>query len=80
MATRVIGGNLTGADITVQGYINGDIITRFIADHEPAKVFGQIFAKTISIENGAELIGEVRVGKEIEFPEFTKISSFPIDQ
>lgn len=70
-----IGGNLSGADITVQGFISGDVIANGllqITSH--AKVFGKIFAKTISIENGAELNGKVTVGKEIELPEFTESS------
>ena len=70
-----IGGNLSGTDITVQGYINGDVIANGLLQiSSKAKVYGKIFAKTISIENGAELNGKVTVGKEVELPEFTESS------
>ncbi len=70
-----IGGNLSGADITVQGFINGDVIANGLLQiTSKAKVYGKIFAKTISIENGAELNGKVTVGKEVELPEFTESS------
>lgn len=66
-----IGGNLSGADITIDGYINGDVISDGLLQlSATSKVFGKIFARQISIENGAELNGKVTVGKEVELPEF----------
>lgn len=64
-----IGGNLSGADITIEGYVNGDVLSNgHLHIAQAAKVFGKIFAKKISIDNGAELNGKVTVGEAVEIP------------
>ncbi|KYG82951.1 hypothetical protein AWW67_05855 [Roseivirga seohaensis] len=70
-----IGGNLRGIDITVEGFVNGDVMCKgFLHVTKSAKIFGKIYAKEISIEKGAELNGKVNVGKEIEIPELNTSS------
>lgn len=70
-----IGGNLSGADITIEGYVNGDVLSNghlHIAGQ--ARIFGKIFAKKISVDNGAELNGKVTVGEAVEIPELNTSS------
>lgn len=70
-----IGGNLRGIDITVEGFVNGDVMSKgFLHITKSAKIFGKIYAKEISIEKGAELNGKVNVGKDIEIPELNTSS------
>ena len=65
-----IGGNLSGADITLEGQVNGDIMSNGLLQiTRTAVVSGKVFAKEISIEKGAELNGEVSVGKTTDIPE-----------
>ena len=65
-----IGGTLSGSDITVSGFVNGDIVSSgFLQISSAAKIYGKIFAKEISIEKGAEMNGKVNVCKDIELPE-----------
>ncbi|MCO6360763.1 cytoskeletal protein CcmA (bactofilin family) [Roseivirga pacifica] len=65
-----VGGNLSGTDIRIEGYVNGDVLSNGILQlSSTAKIFGKIFAKQMSVENGAEMNGKVTVGKEIEVPE-----------
>ena len=70
-----IGGALSGTDITIEGFVNGDIVSSgFLQILGQAKIFGKIFAKQISIEKGAEMNGKVNVGKEMEIPELASSS------
>ncbi len=70
-----IGGNLSGTDITIDGYVNGDVIANgLIHISKSAKIFGKIYAKRISVENGAEMNGKVNVGETMEIPELNTSS------
>lgn len=70
-----IGGNLRGLDITVEGFVNGDVMSKgFLHITKSAKIFGKIYANEISVEKGAELNGKVNVGKDIEVPELNASS------
>ncbi|MGW8123833.1 bactofilin family protein [Roseivirga echinicomitans] len=70
-----IGGNLRGIDITIEGFVNGDVMCKgFLHITKDSKVYGKIYALEISIEKGAELNGKVNVGKDIEIPELNSSS------
>jgi cytoskeletal protein CcmA (bactofilin family) len=70
-----IGGNLSGTDITIDGYVNGDVIANGLLHiSKSAKIFGKIYAKRISVENGAEMNGKVNVGENAEIPELNTSS------
>ncbi len=70
-----IGGNLSGTDITIDGYVNGDVLASGLLHlSKTAKIFGKIYAKHISVENGAEMNGKINVGSEVEMPELNSSS------
>lgn len=70
-----IGGNLSGTDITIDGYVNGDVLASGLLHlSKAAKIFGKIYAKRISVENGAEMNGKINVGSEVEMPELNSSS------
>lgn len=65
-----IGGNLGGSDITIDGYVNGDVFANgHLHVSQTAKIYGKIYAKQVSVENGAELNGKVAVGTDVDIPE-----------
>ncbi|WP_323756232.1 polymer-forming cytoskeletal protein [Roseivirga sp.] len=70
-----IGGNLRGIDITVEGFVNGDVMCKGLLHiTKGAKIYGKIYALEMSIEKGAELNGKVNVGKDIDIPELNTSS------
>ena len=70
-----IGGNLSGVEITIDGYVNGDVLSNGLLHiSKSAKIYGKIYAKRISVENGAEMNGKVTVGNNIEIPELNTSS------
>ncbi|OEK00771.1 hypothetical protein BFP97_04285 [Roseivirga sp. 4D4] len=70
-----IGGNLSGTDITIDGYVNGDVLANGLLHiSKTAKIYGKIYSKRISVENGAEMNGKVNVGAEVEMPELNSSS------
>ncbi|MFY0592149.1 bactofilin family protein [Roseivirga sp.] len=70
-----IGGNLSGMEITIEGYVNGDVIAKGLLHlAQTARVFGKIYAKHISVDNGAEMNGKINVGEKIEVPELNSSS------
>ncbi|MGF6377057.1 cytoskeletal protein CcmA (bactofilin family) [Clostridiales Family XIII bacterium PM5-7] len=59
----VIEGRITCKRITVEGMLKGDVEAEEVCLYETARVVGSIVAKTLSMEAGAELQGNVRVVK-----------------
>jgi excisionase family DNA binding protein len=59
-----IKANITGEDITVAGYVEGNIkATTILRLDRSAKLFGDIETPRLSIEEGAELNGQLRMEK-----------------
>lgn len=73
-----IGGNLVGTDITIEGYVMGDVLAKgTLHISTQAQIEGQIYAKEISIEKGAQLNGQIAVGREVEIPDLNKQEEAP---
>ncbi len=65
-----IGGNLSGIDITIEGYVVGDVMAKeSLHVSKLAEIEGKVFAKEISIEKGAQLNGNIAVGSDVEVPD-----------
>ena len=65
-----IEGNISSSDITVKGYVKGDIIaTGLLQVLAEAKIEGNIYAKYISVAHGAKINGKVNIGAQIKFPD-----------
>lgn len=70
-----IGGNLSGSDITIEGYVNGDVLSNgHLHLTGSARIYGKIYAKKISVENGAEMNGKVTVGESAKVAELSSSS------
>lgn len=64
-----IGGNLSAADVTVEGFVMGDVmVTGILHIAQEAEINGQIYAREISVEKGAEIKGQIAVGKQVLIP------------
>jgi cytoskeletal protein CcmA (bactofilin family) len=58
----VIAGNVSAADMILDGKLKGDVmLERTTLFMENAVLYGNVYAGTISIKNGAKLYGEIQI-------------------
>ncbi len=65
--TGKITGNTIANTAMISGYIEGDLrVTETLKIHANAKINGNIFAKHLVTEEGAEINGILRTGKDVK--------------
>jgi cytoskeletal protein CcmA (bactofilin family) len=66
--TGEVEGELHAASITIKGRFNGRLTGGSVKLHTSARVTGDITCETLSIDSGAELEGDVHVGRSVKPP------------
>ncbi|MDY6971613.1 MAG: polymer-forming cytoskeletal protein [Thermodesulfobacteriota bacterium] len=65
--TAVIESDIRASRITISGEVHGNILAKTRIDiHAPAKVFGNIEAPTVTIEEGAAFEGNCQMQRQAE--------------
>lgn len=63
--SAVVNGKIAGAEVTVRGAVNGDIIaTKRLSLRRPARVTGNISAAILSIEEGVQFEGKCSMSSD----------------
>ncbi len=65
--TGSVSGSITSPEADISGKINGDVrISKKLTLRSSAIVEGEIYAKKLSIEDGAKVTGALKVGPEVD--------------
>lgn len=76
-----ITGNTIAKTALLSGTIEGDIrVTETLTLHSKAKVYGNIYAKQLITEQGAEINGILRTGKDIKVLTEQSVKEVPLQK